>query len=45
MDSVVSWFLLWILANVGFFLVIKKAVSEKKENRAKNDDVFRTLNR
>ena len=45
MDSIISWFLLCLLANVGFFLAIKKAISEKKENRAKNDDVFRTLNR
>lgn len=45
MDSVVSWLLLLLFANIGTILAIKKAIAEKKENRAKNDDFFRTLNR
>lgn len=49
MDNVVSWFILVILANVGFILAIQKGIKEKREERAENDRFFRehnhTLNR
>lgn len=40
MDSVVSWFVFLILANIGFILAVRKAMNEKAQDRADNDAFF-----
>lgn len=51
MDSVVSWFMLLVLVNVGFVLAVHKGMEEKRQDREENDRFFRererdyTLNR
>ena len=41
MDSVLSWFVLVVFANIGFILAVKKALDEKAQDRAENDAFFR----
>ena len=51
MDSVISWFVLLVLVNVGFVLAVRKYEEENREDREANDRFFRehernhTLNR
>ena len=41
MDSIVSWFILLVLTNVGLILTIKKSEDEKAQDHADNDAFFR----
>ena len=41
MDSVFSWLVLVVFANIGFIFAVKKALDEKAQNRADNDAFFR----
>ena len=45
MDSVASWVMLWLLANIGVIFAIRKAIEEKREDREANDRFFREYER
>lgn len=45
MDSVISWFVLLILTNVGFILAVRRHEEEKKQYREDNDRFFREYER
>lgn len=45
MDSVLSWFVLLVLVNIGFVLAVKRYEEEKRQDREDNDRFFREYER